>query len=107
MKKFIIDPKPEPLKGMTPLGKTVFHLCMSILVFMCFMAGCKDATRAEFSSLGKQHQVDLYSGGIKVRSWVATGNVSNQSNSDGYCFMDRETGKLVEVSGTVVITQIN
>jgi hypothetical protein len=82
------------------------HLLFIALAAL-LVSGCKDATMAQWNSLGKRHRVDLYSGGQKVATWVSTGNVSNQSQSDGYSFEDEATKKLVEVSGTVVITQID
>ena len=70
------------------------------------VVGCKDATRAQFSSLGKRHRVEMYSGGQKVREWIATGNISNEEHSDGWYFEDETTGKLVEVTGQLVITTL-
>lgn len=75
--------------------------------FSCilFTGGCKDATWGQLKSMGSAHDVKLYSGGQLVGEWTSTGNVSNEEHSDGYYFMDAKTGKLVEVSGSVVITQ--
>lgn len=41
-----------------------------------------------------------------IREWEATGNVSNESSSDGWFFKDEKTGLLVEVTGTLVIEVI-
>lgn len=76
------------------------------VAFLCLtLCGCKDATMAQWKSSGCRHKVTVYSGGVAVRIFHSTGNVSNQANSDGYYFEDVETKKLVEVSGTVVIEQ--
>jgi hypothetical protein len=69
-------------------------------------SGCKDATRAQWNALGSRHKVTLYSGGQKVGEWTSTGNVSNQSQSDGWYFEDEKTHKLIEVAGTLVIEQL-
>ena len=69
--------------------------------------GCKDATRAQFFSMGKRHRIQVYSGGVKVGEWIATGNVNNEQSSDGFQFEDESTHMSVEVSGTVVISQID
>jgi hypothetical protein len=80
-------------------------LIVSILA-LSFTLGCKDATRAQFSALGKRHKITLYSGGKVVGEWISTGNVSNQENSDGWYFEDEKTHRLVEVAGTLVIEVI-
>ena len=79
-------------------------LVASLLIVAC--VGCKDATRAQWNSLGTQHKISLYSGGKLIRQWISTGNVSNQKQSDGWYFEDAKTHLLVEVAGQVVIEQI-
>lgn len=84
---------------------------MRILVFAAILSltmfGCKDATRAQWNSLGKRHKIELYSCGTKIGEWISTGNPSNEDHSDGYSFMDTQTGKSIEISGTVIITQLD
>lgn len=70
------------------------------------LASCTDATRAKMGGYGDEHKVQLYNGGKLVREWTASGKVLSEETSDGYYFNDKETGKLVEVSGDVVITKI-
>lgn len=81
---------------------------VSLVSIMLFTAvvGCKDATRAQWNSLGTRHRITVYSGGKAVATFISTGNVSNQDRSDGYYFEDEATHKLVEVSGTIVIEQL-
>ena len=43
--------------------------------------------------------------GKVIASWESTGNVSNQTQSDGWYFKDAKTGLLVEVTGNLVIEQ--
>lgn len=80
-------------------------LAIVALTSLLLLAGCKDATRAQWSGLGSNHKITVYSGGVAVATFHSTGSVSNQEYSDGYFFEDAATGKLVEVSGTVVIEQ--
>jgi hypothetical protein len=70
------------------------------------LASCRDATVAQFKSLGSKHKVTLYGADGKVLgTWTATGNVKNESESDGWYFEDGATGKLIEVTGTIIIEQ--
>lgn len=69
--------------------------------------GCTDAKMQQIQSLGSRHHVTLYGcDGHIIKQWTATGNVSNESQSDGWYFRDEETGKLVEITGTIVIDQL-
>lgn len=70
------------------------------------LPSCTDAQRAKVGGLGDEFKVELYSGGKKVREWTSTGKVSNEENTDGYYFKDKDSGKLIEVSGDVVITKL-
>lgn len=70
------------------------------------LASCTDAQRAKVGGLGDEFKVEMYSGGKLVRTWTSTGKVSNEENTDGYYFKDKATGKLIEVSGDVVITKL-
>ena len=68
------------------------------------LAGCKDSQMAQWNAMGKHHLIKQFSGGCIVGEWESTGNVSNEKESDGWYFEDVQTGKLVEVSGTLQIT---
>lgn len=51
------------------------------------------------------YKVTLYSGGVAVRAFNTVGKVQTESDTDGYYFTEQSTGKLVEISGDVVIEQ--
>lgn len=68
--------------------------------------GCTDAGRAKMGGYGSTFKVDLYSGGKLVQTWTSTGKVLSEESTDGYYFNDKVTGKLVEVTGTLVITKL-
>jgi len=74
------------------------------IVGLTAFTSCKDSETAQFSALGKPHIVTLYGlDGKIIKQWESTGSVSNESNSDGWYFEDKATGKLIEVTGTLVI----
>lgn len=76
------------------------------VLLLAVMSGCKDAEVQQFEALGSHHKITLYGAtGTVIGQWESTGNVSNESNSDGWYFRDVKTGKLVEVTGTLVIEQ--
>jgi hypothetical protein len=76
-----------------------------LIMFMCCVAGCTDAQQSQLGSLGSKFTVTLYSNGESVKTWTSTGKVMTESESDGWYFTDEKTGKLVRVSGSVVIEQ--
>lgn len=78
----------------------------SVVAIPATIVSCTDASKAKLGGYGDEHTVELYSGGKKVREWTSSGKVQSEESSDGYYFNDKETGKLVEVSGDVVITRI-
>jgi hypothetical protein len=77
----------------------IMIIAMSLVLF-----SCKDSARAQYDALGKHHIITLYAADGKVLGkWESTGSVSNEHQSDGWYFEDLATGKLVEVTGTIVI----
>lgn len=81
------------------------YLVLISLVLSMFLSSCTSADRAKIFSYGSHHKITLYSGGVPVRVWHSSGAISNEEKSDGYYFQDDQTGKLVGISGTVVIEQ--
>jgi len=76
-----------------------------VLIALLGLMGCSKAQRTLILSAGSKHRITLYSGSSAVRSWVSSGTIENEEKSDGYYFQDDTTGKLVRVSGSVVIEQ--
>lgn len=83
---------------------SVMSACL-IMALVC-MNGCTDAWLGTLDALGSRHTVTLYSGGKVVKTWTSTGKVETETDSDGYYFVDESTGKLVRVTGDVVIEVI-
>ena len=74
------------------------------LLAIVALSSCKDAITAQFGALGKPHIITMYGcDGQVIRRWESTGSVSNEKDSDGWYFEDAATGKLVEVTGPIVI----
>ena len=44
--------------------------------------------------------------GTVARSWISTGKVQSGVSTEGYYFIDKATGLLVEVTGSIIITQV-
>lgn len=82
--------------------KKLFILLMTISTI--FMVSCTDAKQEKLFNYGNEFKIEMYSGGQLVRTWISTGKVNSEQGSDGYYFKDKATGKLVEVTGDVVIT---
>ena len=75
-----------------------------ILAAIGMLTSCKDSETAQFNALGKPHIITMYGcDGKIIKQWESTGSVSNSEKSDGWYFEDAATGKLVEVTGTLVI----
>jgi len=84
----------------------VIMLLFVVGIVVSLVDGCKDSQIAQFGSLGSRHKITQYGcDGKVIGQWESTGNVSNESNSDGWYFKDQKTGKLIEVTGTLVIEQ--
>jgi len=72
-------------------------------LMMLITSACTDAQVGRLQALGDPAQVVCYSGGKVIYEGISTGRVASPENSDGYQFKDKETGKLVEVSGECII----
>ena len=77
-----------------------------LLVVVVMFTSCTDATRAKFGGYGDEFKVEMINcDGSVSREWVSSGKVLSEASSDGYYFNDKETGKLIEVTGRLVITK--
>ena len=82
-------------------------LLLSTALLAFGLSSCTDADQAKLTGYGNTYSIEVVSGGQVVRTYQSTGKVSGEAQSDGYFFNDRATGKLVEVSGQVIITQLD
>lgn len=103
-----LDRQREEEQLKRPLSRRARIILLAILFAVLSvgpaLVGCSDAMRSHIASLDHPHHIILYSGALKVGEWDSTGDVENQSSSDGWYFEDALTRKKIEVCGTVIIT---
>lgn len=75
-----------------------------VLLVGSVLIGCTDAEQAKMSGYGSTYTVKVL-GPDTVIVYQSSGKVISEEKSDGYYFNDVKTGKLIEVSGTVIIEQ--
>ena len=68
------------------------------------MASCTDATMSKMGGYGDKFTVKVVSCDTII-TYHSTGKVISEDHSDGYYFTDSKTGKLIEVSGNIIIEQ--
>jgi len=79
---------------------------ISFILFFAF--SCSDAQKAKRKGRGSEFRIEMLNcDGTVARSWISSGKVRSEQRSDGYYFMDKSTGLLVEVTGSIIITQIS
>jgi hypothetical protein len=83
------------------------ELNMKILLTALFLTllGCSDAKVAQFESLGQPAMITCYSGGEVIYQGFSTGKVSTEQNSDGWFWVEKETGDLIRASGQCIVRQ--
>ena len=85
--------------------KTLKYIATIALCALALNAtGCSRANYAAASAWGRNHHVQLYSGGKLIGEWETTGKIENEEHSNGYYFQDEKTGKMVMIDGQVIIT---
>jgi len=81
---------------------------LMVMLFAVILGGtsCTDATMSKMGGYGDEFLVELVNcDGSVSRTWTSTGKVKSEASSDGYYFTDKKTGKLIEVTGTLIITK--
>jgi len=85
------------------LGATLFAVTL-----VWSLSGCTDATRSKLMGYGSRFKVTLYAcDGNVIREWISSGKVKSEETTDGYYFMDQASGRLIEVTGTLVIEKLD
>ena len=80
-------------------------LFISLTILFCF--SCSDARKAKKFGRGSEFRIEMLNcDGTVARSWISTGKVQSGLSTEGYYFIDKATGLLVEVTGNIIITQI-
>ena len=79
-------------------------ILITALVLAAAMTSCTDAEKSKLGGYGDTFTVKVL-GPDTVITYHSTGKVISEDKSDGYYFTNAATGKLVEVSGNVIIEQ--
>jgi len=79
---------------------------IALLITAVVAFGCTDAQQSKLGGLGDKFSVELVNcDGTITHKWISSGKVLSENGSDGYYFMEDKTDKLVEVTGTLIITK--
>ena len=76
----------------------------SLVAIATLMSSCTDAELGKLGGYGDTFTVKVL-GPDTIITYHSTGKVISEQHSDGYYFTNRENGKLIEVSGNVIIEQ--
>ena len=80
-------------------------LLLSFILFFAF--SCSDTQKAKIVGRGSEFRIEMLNcDGTVARSWISTGKVQSGLSTEGYYFIDKATGLLVEVTGSIIISQI-
>ena len=78
------------------------------ITFITFFIGsCTDSSRAQKFGYGNKYKIEVISAGQIIRTYTSADKVEVDSKARVYYFMDSATGKLIQVSGDVIITQVD
>ena len=76
-----------------------------LVILLITLSACTDAGRAKFGGYGDNFKIEILSSntGEVIKTYYSSGKVLSEGQSDGYFFMNSETGELTEISGGVVV----
>ena len=78
-----------------------------VAVLALSLNSCTDAEMSKIGGYGDKFQIEVINcDGSVSRTYISTGKVLSEANSDGYFFTDSKTGKLVEITGRLIITRL-
>ena len=88
------------------MKKSNFYVVMlfTLLTIMATMVSCTDAEKSKLGGYGDTFTVKVL-GPDTIITYHSTGKVISEEHSDGYYFTNAATGKLVEVSGNIIIEE--
>jgi len=79
-------------------------LLFTVLTIMASMVSCTDAEQSKLGGYGDTFTIKVL-GPDTIITYHSTGKVISEKQSDGYYCTNRENGKLVEVSGNIIIEE--
>jgi hypothetical protein len=78
-----------------------------IVAIVVVLMSCSERKKADLSSRNDNFKIELINcDGETTKSWESVGRVGSGERKSGYQFLDKATGKLIEIDGTIVITQL-
>jgi hypothetical protein len=88
------------------MRKSNFYVVMlfALLTIMATMVSCTDAEKSKLGGYGDTFTIKVL-GPDTIITYHSTGKVISEDKSDGYYFTNAANGKLVEVSGNVIIEE--
>jgi hypothetical protein len=88
------------------MRKSNFYVVMlfALLTLMATMVSCTDAEKSKLGGYGDTFTVKVL-GPDTIITYHSTGKVISEDKSDGYYFTNAANGKLVEVSGNIIIEE--
>ena len=88
------------------MRKSNFYVVMlfALLTIMATMLSCTDAEKSKLGGYGDTFTVKVL-GPDTIITYHSTGKVISEDKSDGYYFTNAANGKLVEVSGNIIIEE--
>jgi hypothetical protein len=73
------------------------------LLALFALLGCTDAQMTQFTTLGTSGHIRCYSGNYKFYEGDSTGKIATETQSDGWYFREKGSGKLIRISGACLI----
>lgn len=78
-----------------------------LLLTIAITTSCTDGELSKIGGYGSEFKVEMINcDGSVSNSWISSGKVQSEVNSDGYYFKDKQSGKLIEVTGRLIITKM-
>lgn len=90
------------------MNKSFIAAIIGTLLFFLLAIGVPlmfDASRAEITSIGSQHKITLYSGGIKIGQWYSNGSPI-VPDKIGCSFVEYKTNTPIYIRGDIIIETI-
>jgi hypothetical protein len=73
-----------------------------VIITAVLCSGCTDAMMGKFKSLGNSARVRCWSGGQLIVDTVSSGKISSEANSNGYYFVEKSSGDVIEVDADCI-----
>ena len=73
-----------------------------LLTALLILSGCTDGLIGKIKSYGNEADIICYSGGKIIYKGESTGKILSEQNSDGYYFVDKKSGTMMEITADCV-----